>query len=304
MFLCLYVIIAVMHNTPTIALTTAILFLTGLMLTTVPFAFADQIKISIPMGSSVTGCESTDSCYIPSKVTIHPGDEVMWYNDDSAAHTVTSGTVSALDGKFDSGLFMSGKTFTNTFDTSGEYPYFCIVHPWMAGSIFVTVGGGIEIPMGTIIVGPSSEKETTVRGITSDGKIRVEIIASNPNIDDAMSIEVTFRDSSGGTVKKEANYDIIVIQNNKQVLQELGFHSNEGKVTHTTEMLESDEPVDIKITLLGFGSGEESQWSGPKGEVMMFNVVPEFGIIAMMILGITILCTIAITVKSRLAVKL
>ncbi|TAK23203.1 MAG: amicyanin, partial [Nitrosarchaeum sp.] len=37
----------------------------------------------------------------------------------------------------DSSLFMSGTTFEFTFDESGEYPYFCMVHPWMTGEIIV-----------------------------------------------------------------------------------------------------------------------------------------------------------------------
>jgi plastocyanin len=34
-------------------------------------------------------------------------------------------------------LFMSGGTYSVTLDTAGEYPYFCMVHPWMIGNISV-----------------------------------------------------------------------------------------------------------------------------------------------------------------------
>jgi len=34
-------------------------------------------------------------------------------------------------------LFMAGGTFSTTLDESGEYPYFCMVHPWMTGNITV-----------------------------------------------------------------------------------------------------------------------------------------------------------------------
>ncbi|MCV0410522.1 plastocyanin/azurin family copper-binding protein [Nitrosopumilus sp.] len=94
--------------------------------------------ISIPDGSSVPGCEETYECYIPYHVTVSAGDEITWSNDDSAAHTVTSGTPSdGPDGNFDSSLFMAGNTFSVTLDEAGEYPYFCMVHPWMVGIVTV-----------------------------------------------------------------------------------------------------------------------------------------------------------------------
>jgi len=70
--------------------------------------------------------------------TIYSGDTVNWSNDDTAAHTVTSGNASdGPDGTFDSSLFMAGTTFEVTFDESGSYDYFCMVHPWMTGNIQV-----------------------------------------------------------------------------------------------------------------------------------------------------------------------
>jgi len=94
--------------------------------------------ISLPEGSGVPGCDETNECYIPYHVTVSVGEEITWSNDDSAAHTVTSGTPSdGPDGNFDSSLFMAGGTFSVTLDETGEYPYFCMVHPWMIGNITV-----------------------------------------------------------------------------------------------------------------------------------------------------------------------
>ena len=93
--------------------------------------------ISLPEGSGVPGCEDTNECYIPYHVTVSAGEEITWSNDDSAAHTVTSGLPGAPDGIFDSSLFMAGGTFSVTLDESGEYPYYCMVHPWMTGNITV-----------------------------------------------------------------------------------------------------------------------------------------------------------------------
>ena len=97
------------------------------------------LTISIPNGVGVPGCDATDECYLPYDVTIPIGGIVIWSNDDTAAHTVTSGTVDAgLTGVFDSGLFMADTTFEFTFDDAGIYDYFCMVHPWMTGIINVS----------------------------------------------------------------------------------------------------------------------------------------------------------------------
>jgi len=94
--------------------------------------------ISIPSGTSVPGCDETNECFIPAEVTVNVGETVTWSNDDSAAHTVTSGTpTGGPDGTFDSSLFMADTTFSYTFDNAGEYNYFCMVHPWMTGKIQV-----------------------------------------------------------------------------------------------------------------------------------------------------------------------
>ena len=93
--------------------------------------------ISLPEGSGVPGCDETNECYIPYHVTVSAGQEIVWSNDDSAAHTVTSGAPGASDGIFDSSLFMAGDSYSVTLDEAGDYPYFCMVHPWMTGIITV-----------------------------------------------------------------------------------------------------------------------------------------------------------------------
>jgi plastocyanin len=96
-------------------------------------------EVNIPEGSGVPGCEEKKECFIPFEVSIAVGGEVIWNNGDTAAHTVTSGNPSdGPDGVFDSSLFMAGKTFSHTFDEAGTYEYFCMVHPWMTGTIQVS----------------------------------------------------------------------------------------------------------------------------------------------------------------------
>ena len=108
-----------------------------------------------------TGAASPDAPYFwqsekdgstTGVIEINVGDEVVWKNADTAAHTVSSGTpTDGPDGIFDSGLFAPGKSFPYTFAEKGNYPYFCIVHPWMIGTVIVTEGFQIIPKVGSDI---------------------------------------------------------------------------------------------------------------------------------------------------------
>ena len=94
--------------------------------------------VSIPSGSGAPGCEETNECYIPAEVTISAGATVIWENTDNAAHLATSGTPDGgPDGAFDSGMIMAGATFEQEFLDKGEFAYYCLVHPWMVGTVTV-----------------------------------------------------------------------------------------------------------------------------------------------------------------------
>ena len=94
--------------------------------------------VEMPVGTSVPGCEETNACYSPADITINAGDTVEWINVDTAAHTVTGGSpADGPSGVFDSSLVMADAVYAFTFDDAGSYDYFCMVHPWMVGSVTV-----------------------------------------------------------------------------------------------------------------------------------------------------------------------
>ena len=96
------------------------------------------VHVEIPVGTSVPGCEETNECWSPADITINAGDTVHWMNVDTAAHTVTGGSpADGPSGVFDSSLVMVDATYEFTFDEAGSYDYFCMVHPWMTGSVTV-----------------------------------------------------------------------------------------------------------------------------------------------------------------------
>ena len=104
-----------------------------------PVAEASQVSaeiVSIPEGSGAPGCEETDECYIPATLNISAGTTVIWENNDAAAHLATSGTPDGgPDGVFDSGMIMGGATYEYEFSETGEFVYYCLVHPWMGGTV-------------------------------------------------------------------------------------------------------------------------------------------------------------------------
>lgn len=60
---------------------------------------------------------------------------VVWYNNDSVTHTITT-----RDNSFDSGNLSPGEpgdTFRYTFEQSGTFKYYCKIHPSVVGQITI-----------------------------------------------------------------------------------------------------------------------------------------------------------------------
>jgi len=262
--------------------------------TTIPAAFAETM-VSMPVGSSAPGCETTNECYIPEEVSIAVGETVTWSNDDTAAHTVTSGNAGdGVDGIFDSSLFAAGTTFTHTFEDEGTFDYFCMVHPWMVGVVTV---GTIETDGDVVDNG-----DTDTNGSDNE-ELMVEITTGDAAQDEMLSIDVTFKTLDGMSVE-HVNYDIMATQGTEAVLDDKGVHDHDGVMNHMTVPLPagaSDEmPVDITVTFNGFGI--EEPFTGPTGQIATKQVIPEFGTIAMMILAVAIISIVAVSARSRLAI--
>ena len=93
-----------------------------------------SVSIENAIGSSTPGCEP--DCFIPNKATIAVGGTVSFVNGDTAPHTSTSGSpADGPDGVWDSSLVMPGSSYDTTISSAGSYDYFCMVHPWMTGTI-------------------------------------------------------------------------------------------------------------------------------------------------------------------------
>ena len=96
--------------------------------------FSDEAKTTV---------ELSKSCFSPTVVRVQAGDQVTWTNSDPTAHTVTGVANSwGTDEQIAEGQSVSYK-----FDKSGVFPYFCYLHPSMAGA--VVVGDGRAVSSGT-----------------------------------------------------------------------------------------------------------------------------------------------------------
>lgn len=101
-------------------------------------AMPGAVQVLMPLGTNLPGCEDDGSCLVPSVARIAAGGAVSWTNQDTSSHTVTSGSpASGPTGIFDSSLIISGETFEYTFEEPGRYEYFCLVHPWVVGTVQV-----------------------------------------------------------------------------------------------------------------------------------------------------------------------
>jgi plastocyanin len=70
--------------------------------------------------------------FLPSSLQVVVGDTVSWHNSDHDTHNLV-----AVDGEFDSGRLGTGASFEHAFDTVGDRPYLCTIHPSMTGEVDV-----------------------------------------------------------------------------------------------------------------------------------------------------------------------
>ena len=91
-------------------------------------------SVSIVPGSSTL----TTDAFSPNPIQVSVGTTVTWTNDDAQPHTVNSGENATPSGLFDSPIMPPAGTFEYTYTEAGEFPYFCILHPNMVGTVSVS----------------------------------------------------------------------------------------------------------------------------------------------------------------------
>lgn len=104
-----------------------------------PFVVNSTVDVSI-----------VDFDFIPSIISIQPGDTVRWTNNSAfVPHTTTSGgPFDPVPGSvWDSGFMSAGDTYSFVFDSVEEYDYFCEIHPLTMFGQIIVGGTGVQVAM-------------------------------------------------------------------------------------------------------------------------------------------------------------
>ena len=211
-------------------------------------------------------------------LTVEVLDSVRWENADTALHTVTSG--SPEDGPseiFDSGLFNPGEGFTYQFTETGEYDYFCLIHPWMVGTITV-----VEASQGKVL-------ENVASGLDSNGMGFDVNYVLDRHLEDNIVIDQT-RNTITFTVAGQTENDQLEIR-----LPE-GLIKNPNAVwIDDVQITDFTSEVQGETTVLTIPLEHNSE----QVKIMGTQVVPEFGQIAGIVLMLSVIAVIIMTAKTQ-----
>ncbi len=287
------------------------------MIAIAPGAFADHHAVTVTNapGSATPGCEDTDDCFIPSVATIEVGGTVTWENTDNAAHTATSGSAQTggPDGVFDSSLMMVGGSFSHTFDSAGTYPYFCMVHPWMEGTVIVEAAGAAEAEAEAAAEAAAAQaaaaqaaaaeaaaaEAAAAEAAAAEAAAAEAAAMSTPSIDPADYISAS--GASVTSITANSNDDTLVIEIDATDDGVLSVGLDDTVIGAFDDgsyfVLIDNEEVEFEQNgnnlTIPYEAGNE------KVEIVGSYAVPEFGTITMIILAVAIVSIIAITAKTR-----
>ena len=216
--------------------------------------------------------------YSPWELDVDVLDKVEWQNGDTAAHTVTSGTVTngtgTPDGRFDSGLINVGKSFSYQFmeKDSGVVNYFCMVHPWMKGIVNVGLVAGLKVihNVGSDVGDKTFDVEYTLSRSLASAKV------------DTQRNAVTF--TLAGVIEQ----DSLVI------MLPYGLIKNPNAVWVDDKQItdfESDYADAITTMMIPLEADSEQV------TIVGSSVVPEFGSVATLIFAVVIISTLLVSAK-------
>ena len=285
-----------------------VLFAIASMVAVAPDAFANhhmQTVTNAP-GSSVPGCEETaDGCFIPSPVTIPVGGTVTWENNDTAAHTSTAGSATeGPSGVFDSSLIMAGSSFSHTFDSAGTFDYFCMVHPWMAGTVIVVdeaAAAEEEAAAAEAAEAAAAAAAAKAAAAAEAAEAAAAAKAAAAYVDAADYIKTS--GASVTSITANADDDSIVIGIDAADDGELNVILSDKVIKAFDDgsyfVFVNNEEVEFSQTgnnlTIPYEAGNDTI------EIVGSYAIPEFGTIAMIVLAVAIVSIIVITTKTRTA---
>ncbi len=92
-----------------------------------------SVTPAIVQPATTVGVSISGFAFHPATVKIEVGTTVKWTNHQNVTHTVT-----ANGGSFNSGDLAPGHSFSHTFKRVGKFPYHCMIHTFMKGTVIVS----------------------------------------------------------------------------------------------------------------------------------------------------------------------
>ena len=271
------------------------------------FAMGHAVTVTNAPGSATPGCEETDTCFIPSTATIHPGGTVTWENTDNAAHTATSGSpTDGPDGVWDSSLMMVNGSYSVTLDDEGTYPYFCMVHPWMQGTVVVAAEAEEEhaeehTPEPEVSGAPEAAQEAgSVAPTMSVGSPTMSSGDGPGDMIDQLDWTISTGDVTSMYLDADASSLIIHTDTTDDGELFIGLNADYIGSDDGTFVILVDNQEHQDYEQAGMDFYIDLPAGAEKVEIIGSYAVPEFGTIAMIILAVAIVSIIAISAKSRM----
>ena len=283
-----------------------VLFAIASMVAIAPDAFAahHEATVTNAPGSSTPGCEDTaDGCFIPNTVTIDVGGTVTWENNDTAAHTSTGGSATeGPSGVFDSSLIMAGSSFSHTFEDAGTFDYFCMVHPWMSGTVIVedfAAAAADAAAADAAAADAAAAEAAAAEAAEAEAAAEAAAAMAAPAIDAADYISAS--GASITSITANADDDSVIIVIDAVDDGELNVILSDKVIKAFDDgsyfVLVNNEEVEFSQTgnnlTIPYEAGNDTI------EIVGSYAIPEFGTIAMIVLAVAIVSIIVITTKTR-----
>ncbi|MBI3977289.1 MAG: DUF11 domain-containing protein [Chloroflexi bacterium] len=149
---------------------------------------AEPALAAAPPVTETVAVSISDGGLSPAEATVVAGGTVVWTNQASAPHSVTSD-----GGLFDSGKISPGGTFTFTFPVPGEYPYRSLANPSLAGTVKVVRPARAGVAVGPGDVDAYVEKSADTSLAIAGGFLTYTIMYGNRGT--ATAAYVTVKDT-------------------------------------------------------------------------------------------------------------
>ena len=236
---------------------------------------SNQTIVMIPKGSANPEVDITNLApkqwYDPREILVDVNDTIIWTNNDTEPHTVTSGTGGGLnsflsnskgkpDGLFDTGLFSPGSITSIKFNQSGTYYYFCTIHPWMEGIVRVQ-GNNTNVPSYAVDEFQKKINDFPLYNFTDDGKIEIGLSWTPSSITTNVPINfiMDFFEYPQNTRMHLWPYNFVVLQNNTEIyrtsdIAQVGSSSQTFAFNSTGSTIIKIESADNKSSFVQFGT--------------------------------------------------